>query len=151
MDDANHGDAGTPAQAVAIRLDDLVLALPLSELNPRDVMRGGPRTQASLEGIADLAEYLGRGDLLATGAHEKINHAAGTLQPWDIRIEIQPVEATDFQGHMVFDNLGNVGHDTSSGWHQKRYHPTDVRGEPRASSDVLVLTSTAKRNAAQRQ
>src|SRR5881409_1408334 len=70
-------------------------------------------------------------DLLPTRTDQKINHPAGTLQPRNVGVEIQPVETAHFQRHVVFDNLGNVGHDRSSGWHQKRYHPTHVRDERR--------------------
>ena len=131
--DANHRDAAAPGQLVAIRLDDRVLALLFPEFNPRDLVLSRPCPQAGFERVADLAEHGGRRDLLATPPHEKIDDAARALQPRDIGVEIQPVDAADFQGHVVFDNLGNVGHDTSSGWHQKRYHPTAVRGEPSGS------------------
>jgi hypothetical protein len=41
----------------------------------------------------------------------------------DVAVEIESINTPAFQGDVVLDNLGNVGHGTSSWSRLKRYHP----------------------------
>jgi hypothetical protein len=92
-------------------------------------MLSGPLAESCLERVRDLAEHGRRGDALSTAADEEVDHPAPALQSGHIRVEIQPIKAAHFQADVVFDNVGDIGHDSSSGWHQKRYHPMHVRDE----------------------
>ena len=81
-----------------------------------------------LEGGGELAKPRRRRDLLVAGPHETATHAARRLQPRHVGVAIQPVEAAHFQGDVVFENLGDVGHGTSSGSHPEEISPN---GRPR--------------------
>ena len=133
LGDTDQDHAARFREAVAVALGHRVLAFPLAEFHPGDVVLIGPRAQSRLEGRRDLPEHRGRGDLLAAAPHEEIDHAARGLQSRHIGIEIEPVDAADFQGHVVFDNLGDVGHGTSSWFAPEEISPNRVREKASAS------------------
>jgi len=60
--------------------------------------------------LGDVTEQLGRRDRMSSMPGEKPNQLPWRLKGRDIAVKIEPIHTLDFQGHMVSDNLGNVGH-----------------------------------------
>src|SRR6516165_4880104 len=68
-----------------------------------------------------------------------------------VSVEIQAVDAAHFQRHVVFDNLGNVGHGTSSRVAPEEISPNDRPRRALALARTFFFSHTAQRTAAKRQ
>jgi len=139
LGDANQDDATARVTARPVALNDRVFTFALPEFDPRNAVLVGPGPERRFERRRDLAEDRRRGNFLPAGSNEKVNHAAPALQPRDVRVEIQAVDAPHFQGHVVFDNLGNVRHDTSSWLAPEEISPRRRPRREASRSDALVF------------
>jgi hypothetical protein len=83
--------------AIAVPLDDGVLAFTLPEFDPGNLVLISPGAEPRFERVGDLAEDGRRGDLLLSAAEEEVDDAAPALQPRKIRVEVEPVDAAHFQ------------------------------------------------------
>jgi len=107
-----HADQHHPfrgGELLTVALDDVVLALTLGELDPRDALCSAEGLQGRLERGGDLHEQRRRGDDVPALAQER-RHPVATLEAWHIAIELQSVDAVDRQRDMVPQHLGHIGH-----------------------------------------
>ena len=124
---AHQHDPRGRGEAVPVLLDDVILALPLGELDPRNPSRRAPGPHPLLEGVGDLPKDRRRGHHPAPGLTKKGDHPTLALQPGNVPVDVQPIHALHFQRHVVSDNLRCVGHDVLPRWATKEISPNSVR------------------------
>ena len=129
MGHADQHHAAGLSKPIPVALDDGVFPFALAEFDPGNLLLVSPRRSRVLNASVSWPRMAGEAIFCPQPRTRKSTTPPPTLQPWDVGVEIQTVDAAHFQGHVVFDNLGNVGHDVSSWLHLKRYHPTGVRDE----------------------
>jgi hypothetical protein len=110
LSDSDEDDPVGLAEAGMIPPRNVVLPLSLKKLNHGDTHRSGKAFHLLVETLGDVTEQLGRRDAMTPMLGEKANQLPGSLKGRDIAVEIEAVHTLDFQGHMVSDKLGNVGH-----------------------------------------
>jgi hypothetical protein len=98
-----------PGESAAVRLHDVVLALPLLELDPWNAPRLAPGPQLVLERLGDLPEQGRRGDRRPAPPQEA-HDPTRAVQRRHIAVQIHPINAIDGQRDVGFDKLCNVGH-----------------------------------------
>ena len=138
--DPHEDDARGRGEPIAIPLDDVILALPFGEVDPGDPPGVGPGPQPLLEGVGDLPKDGGRGHHPGPGAAEKGHHPALALQPRDIAVDVQPIDAFHVQRHVLSDNLSHVGHRSLPVWRPRGTTQQRPREAPTAPLGRSVVT-----------
>ena len=80
---------------------DIVLALPLREVHPRDALTGGEAVHGSREPVGDLRQRRGGRDRQAELPVHVTHQPAGVLQLRDVDIQVHPVDALDLEHHVL--------------------------------------------------
>jgi hypothetical protein len=82
-------------------MHDVVLALPLGEVHPRDALTVGEAAHRGSEPVGDLRKRGGGGDREAELAVHVTHQAASVLQLRDIHVQVHPVNALDLEHHVL--------------------------------------------------
>jgi hypothetical protein len=98
------------SEADTIGLSDIIFSLSLIKLNHRYTHLCGKAFYLVVKPLGDVTEQLGRRNTMTPMFGEKVNQLPRILKGRDIAVEIEPVHTFDFQGHVLSDKLGNVGH-----------------------------------------
>jgi hypothetical protein len=98
------------SEAGMIGFSDIVFSLSLSKLNHRDTHASGKAFYLVMKTLGDVIEQLGRRNTMTPMLREKVNQLPRILKGRDIAVKIEPIHTLDFQGHVLSDKLGNVGH-----------------------------------------
>jgi hypothetical protein len=85
----------------------VVLALPLREVQQRDVVARSEVLDVGYELLRDRCDQCGRGDREPTVAHQEPGDLAGALQLGDEHVEIHPVDALDLELDVIGQHIGN--------------------------------------------
>jgi hypothetical protein len=106
---ADDDDALPAREAPAILGDDVVLPLLGLEGQHRDAIAARKRGDGGHEAIVERFEARGRRDRVAQVLLEKVAEAARRLELGHPGMQIQAVNAPDFERHVLADNGGDVG------------------------------------------
>ncbi len=102
-------DEGTPSVPVkaARRSRAMSSFLALDEVHPRHALVPSEATHRRAERVGDLGQRGGGSNrqvqLLVHAAH----NPGRVLQPWDIDVEVHPVDALDLEAHMLSNDIGH--------------------------------------------
>ena len=105
---AHEEDAFVPREPGQVGPGEVVLALPLAERDERDARGGGERADGRDEGRADGLHQRRGGEGVPPVEPEEGDHPQLVLEPGDVHVQVQPVDALHFQGHMLGEDLGNA-------------------------------------------
>jgi hypothetical protein len=94
---------------------DVVFALLLGEGDYRDGACGGEGVDGLDESIADGGEQGRGGDEVSAVVAEEADHAEVALELGDVDVEVHAVDALDFQGDVVPEDVGD-GLGYTHGW-----------------------------------
>jgi len=93
------GDAGQ------VRGHHVVLPLPGGEGEERNLLPGCEGLDRPDEGLADRVHQSRGGDRVPAVVPEEPDHPALRLELGDVHVEVHPVDALHFQGHVVAEDL----------------------------------------------
>ena len=80
-------------------------------MNQRDALLGCPALHRFHPTLGDLAQKYRRRNRLAQVLGQETDQSSSGRETGEIAVQIQPVDAFDFQGHVTFEQFVNVGHD----------------------------------------
>jgi hypothetical protein len=96
-----------PVEAGQVLVHDLVFALSLHEVNPRNPLIAGEPTHRDAEHIGDLPQRRGGRDRQPQLALHIAQQARRELQLRDINIAIHPVDALHLEHHVIGENISD--------------------------------------------
>ena len=88
-------------------MHDVVLALTLDEINPRNTLLAGEAAHRRTEAIADRRQRRGRGDRQPQPAVHKPHQPRRVLQLRHIDIEVHPIDALRLKTHMLGQDISH--------------------------------------------
>jgi len=105
-----HHSLGAPGgfEPRQLLVHDVVLALTLDEVHPRDLLLPGKAVHLGGEPVGDLGQRRGRGDRQPQLAVDVPDQASGVLQPRHIHVQVHPVDALHLEGHVLGDDFGHA-------------------------------------------
>ena len=104
---AHEDDPLGLAEARSVLLGDVVLALPLGERDQGDLFLLDKAIDSGDEGLAHGVHQCRGGEGLTTMEAEERGDTAVGLESGLIDVEVHPVDAFDFQSHMVLEDIGD--------------------------------------------
>src|SRR6266566_6561167 len=104
---ADEEHAFLPLELRQVRGGDLVFALPFAEGEQRHALCARESLQGRHEGGGDDRHQRGGGEGGAAVLAKEVGHPAGVLQPGHIHVQIQAVDALNFQSHMLSQDGSN--------------------------------------------
>ena len=104
---AHHDDPLGPAEARPVLLGNVVLALALGEGDQGDLFLLDEAIDRSDERLAHGVHQRRSGEGRSAVKAEESSHATVSLQPGLVDVEVHPVDAFDFQGHVLLEDFGN--------------------------------------------
>jgi len=88
-----------------VRLDEIDLAVMFGESQHRDMVPFGERCHRLTEGLCHALDQSWRSNRLVAVLAEEGNYLNADLQGWDIRVQVDAVEALQVQHDVPLQNL----------------------------------------------
>ena len=110
--DEQHTLLGGEAGQVLVH--DIVLALALGEVDPRNTAGAGEPAYRGAERVGDLGQRRGRGDRQPQLPVHVAHQAGRVLQSRHVDVQIHPVDAIHLEHHMLGQDIADrsrYGHD----------------------------------------
>jgi hypothetical protein len=104
--DEQHPLLGGESGQVGVH--DVVLALALDEVDPRQVVVAGEAAHRRAERVGDLPQRGGRRDRQPELALDVADQPAGMLQLRHVHVAVHPVDAIDLEDHVIGEDIGDT-------------------------------------------
>ena len=89
-------------------MHDVVLALALDEVHPREILIAGIAVDRGAEPVGDPSQRRGRGHRQPELLMDVTDQTGGILQPRHVDVEIHPVDALDLEDDMLGNDIGDT-------------------------------------------
>jgi len=109
----SHTDKDHPFRLIKllpILGSDIILAQSWFKMDYRDAVLGGERFNGSNEGLGHTPQECWGRHLVASVVPEEVYQLPWCLQVWNVAVEVDAIQALDFEGYMSAEELVYVGH-----------------------------------------